>query len=210
MRLSTTTIESYRLFRLEDWMTEDAMVATALGTTEWTPRMAVGSLFEAAINGEGSRSDGVITVTGDHGDCKFGAGDVDRMARLLPQHRTPQVKAEMPLIGHTLVGVADYLCGPQIRDLKTTQKPISPDRYDRSLQWKSYLTLFGGDEFVFDVCQITDDANVWSVKQYATVECRPYPGMREYVEYWADQYVQWYQQMEELGKLAEVTHDQNM
>ena len=207
MRLSTTTIESYRLFRLEDWMTEDAMVATALGTTEWTPRMAVGSLFEAAINGEGSRSEGVITVTGDHGDCRFGAGDVDRMARILPNIRTPQVKAEMPLIGHTLVGVADYLCGPQIRDIKTTQKTISPERYERSIQWKSYLSLFGGDHFVFDVCQMEEEEqHVWAVRQYQTVECFPYPGMKEYVEYWADQYVQWYNQMKELGKFEEMEH----
>ncbi|SVC98207.1 uncharacterized protein METZ01_LOCUS351061, partial [marine metagenome] len=30
-------------------MEEDSMIRTALGLTEWTPRMAVGSGFEAAV-----------------------------------------------------------------------------------------------------------------------------------------------------------------
>jgi hypothetical protein len=201
MRLSTTTVESYRLFRTFDWMEEDSMIRTALGLTEWTPRMAVGSGFEAAVNGEGSHSDGVIKIDSDHGAFYFEEKDAERIASRLPEHRLPQVKAQATVCGHDLVGVADYICGAEIRDLKCTQKTINSELYVRSLQWQSYLRLFGGKRFWFDVCHMEEGKDgVWRVRDFEQIVCSPYPGMDDYLDYWVHQYTAWYEQMEEGGR----------
>jgi len=179
------------------------MICTALGLTEWSPRMAVGSCFEAAVNGEGSREDGVVTISGEHGSFCFDEHDADHIASQLPEHRLTQVKVAGTVCGHDLVGVADYLCGAEIRDLKCTQKPINAENYVRSLQWQIYLRLFGAERFWFDVCQLEEKKGVFRLRDVVRLVCYPYPEMSDYIDHWVHQYAAWYHQLEDGGRFDE-------
>ena len=181
MRISTTTLESYRLYRSFDWMSTADMVATATGTKEWTPAMSAGTLFESAVDGE--VTDGVD------------ASDVQGVRDRLPEGRITQAKITLDVLGHEIVAKADYLHGLQVRDLKTTQKAIKIDRYLDSLQWRIYLEAFGGIEFWYDVVQIKLFKGVWIVKAMEQFACYPYPGLRGDIEHWVDRYVKWHRDL---------------
>ena len=181
MRISATTLESYRLYRAFDWMTTEDMVATATGTTEWTPAMRAGTLFEAAVDGDATEG--------------VDESDVRGVQARLPEGRITQAKVTLDVLGHEIVAKADYLHGLQVRDLKTTQKSIKIDRYLDSLQWRVYLEAFGGTEFWYDVVQIKLINGIWTVKGMEQFVCYPYPSMRHDIEHWVDRYVSWHRTM---------------
>ena len=184
MRISTTTLESFRLYRTGDWMSFDEMVASATGTVQWTEKMLIGSAIEAAVN----------EVAFDH-DIPLDSAGVRMVKTLLPAMRTPQVKIVGEVAGHDLVGVADYLVGNEVRDLKCTHRAIDPERYAHSLQWQAYLILFEADKFWYDVAHVSQNRDgIWIVKDVQSFSLRPYPAMPANLERWIREYADWYKE----------------
>ena len=183
MRISTTTLESFRLYCTGEWMSFEAMVATATGTVEWNEKMLVGSAFEAAVNEADTDLEIPLDPVG-----------VLRVRTILPYLRTPQVKIVGEVAGHDLVGVADYLVGNEIRDLKCTHRAIDPERYAHSLQWQVYLLLFGSDTFWYDVVHVANRRDMWVVKDIQSFSLRPYPDMPATIERWVLEYADWYKE----------------
>lgn len=98
----------------------------------------------------------------------------------LPQIR--ELKAEMPFDTPsgpvTLVGKVDGLQGITVHDYKLTER-FDVERYMDSLQWRSYLAMFGAMQFVYDVfvCRY-DDSRVYIFDYHRLPFCA-YPGMLE-------------------------------
>ena len=182
MRISTTVLESYRLYSTGDWMSFDDMVATATGKTQWTEKMLVGTAFEAAVNEVESDLEIQIDPVG-----------VRRVRSLLPALRTPQVKIVGQVAGHDIVGVADYLVGNEVRDLKCTHRAIDPERYASSLQWQTYLHLFESDKFWYDVVYVAKKKDTWTVRDIQSFSLWPYPAMAATLERWVNEYSNWHE-----------------
>ena len=196
MRISTTIVESYRLYRTESWMSEEAMVASATAEFQSTEKMALGAAFEEAVDHCLAPHEGeVVEMAGECGSVSLTWSGVRAVQNGLPADRVPQVKVVSRIAGHDLVGKADYLSGAEVRDLKTTTKTINIDKYVRSLQWQSYLLLFGGSRFWYDVAYLSEKGGVWDLRDFQQFDCRPYPGMREYLEGWVAEYASWYKEL---------------
>jgi hypothetical protein len=99
-----------------------------------------------------------------------------------------EVKAELPYntpSGEvTLVGVCDGLNGTEIRDAKLTENP-DPEKYLESWQWKTYLVMFGGDSFTYDLfkCRPYDDIDKEvHIIDYIPLTLYRYPGIERDVQ----------------------------
>lgn len=79
-----------------------------------------------------------------------------------------------------LTGHADYLLGLDLLDLKTSQKPIPPDRHADSMQWRCYCEIFGAKRVTYRHVQLDeDDDGVIYAKSIDDVVMYAYPKLRE-------------------------------
>ena len=95
-----------------------------------------------------------------------------------------------------LTGHADAQRGRRIWDWKTTSKAIDLERYQRSMQWRSYLMLHDADRFTYGVFRLAvpkseDGVWVYRVVESETLDCWRYPEMEEDVRRVAGELGEW-------------------
>lgn len=146
LRLSVGDLETLRYFKDNEDGTLEDLVERLMRRSPPTANMLAGQAFAKFM--ETAKEGSVSTATVDGWTFDF---ECD-VSIALPAAR--EVKAEVvfdtPSGPVTLVGVADGLNGIQIRDQKLTET-IDAERYTGSLQWRSYLSMFGAREFVYDL-----------------------------------------------------------
>lgn len=105
----------------------------------------LGKAFNAAINGtyEGPIAFDVASIV------EAGVGT---------EHAQPEVAGSVVLdVDGTPVrvtGHADWLLGLDMLELKTSEKPIAPDKYVDSMQWRAYVLIFGVERIVYRQVQL--------------------------------------------------------
>lgn len=147
LRLSVTDLESYRYWKANEDSTLDELVARLTKKDPPTPQMEAGAalaqLFEHATPSS-------IDAWSARGWSFVFALEGDRFVLPAARELKAEVVFETPSGPVTLVGKVDGLDGLTVFDQKLTET-FDAERYLDSLQWRSYLTMFGAKEFVYDV-----------------------------------------------------------
>ena len=180
IRLSVSDLESWRYLKANEDATLADIVERLTHKSPPTPQMEAGRALAKLFEHATPRS--IDAWSGDGWRFKF---EIDGARFVLPAVR--EIKAEMVLATPsgpvTLVGMADGLDGLVVSDQKLTER-FDAERYLDSLQWRSYLVMFGAREFRYDIFvgKYDIDAREVTITEYHPVKFYAYPGMRADVE----------------------------
>lgn len=185
LRVSCTTLESYRLWRDGDWMDEAELLATIRGEFRPTPAVlagqAFGRLLECPVR---------YAVTGGyHVPVRNADGEtqwyrVDEavaqpaLALMDYEHGVFELKGSKVYGDCTVVGKVDQIVGDHVFEHKTTAY-FDVDKYASSYQWRYYLDLFGGSRCTYHVFLLDDHGNgVLELKGIESFTLYPYRELR--------------------------------
>lgn len=97
--------------------------------------------------------------------------------------------------GHKAVlrGTCDHLNGLEITDNKTKFGAADPADYECSLQWRCYLSIFGGASFRYLLWNMKgpDKEGFFELKEVVQTRMYPYPGMDHRLKMWIHDFRQW-------------------
>jgi len=189
MRLRASTLESFRLFRNEDWMTADRFLSQLSESEpeDAISRMALGTAFHAMLEkqpeliADHDMSNAVYLSDG----FVFDAVSFDTITNNIQKLKiVPEIYNETKVGEHILTGHCDGMEGLTVHEFKTTEKPIDIMKYVQSIQWKCYLELFGGCKVSYHIFKLKLDKklNVYFVDDYQSVDLYRYANMRKEVE----------------------------
>lgn len=195
MRVSTTTIEQFRLVQTTEWASEADLLARVRG--ELVPptwQMRAGTAWHSVL-------DTPKRYQMESGDfwCdghRFTFADVRTAAAWLGDG-VWEVKTTRDLMidGETvtLVGVADKILGSEIDDNKTKFSAPDMQWYEGSFQWRAYLWLFGASSFRYNVFQFQepDNTGFMDLRGIESVRFYPYAGLESDVLGWVMDFVWW-------------------
>lgn len=167
-----TLLESWRLYFDPDldFITTDEIDARLRGdATVANDAMSLGTAFHEAV--AGTYVGAVLFDPASVEKARRGLGGVPSEvygSRVLDVHGTP-----VRLTGH-----ADWLLGLDLLDLKTSAKPIPPDRHADSMQWRAYCVIFGAERVTYRHVQLDEDEDgVIYAKSVDDVVMYPYPAL---------------------------------
>lgn len=175
MRISTTALESYRLFCLPDqeWMTEADLQQSILGDVPKDRPMLIGLAFEDIV-----RHPGLFAVSGGYiaRGYQFSGAEMDPIIRSFDRRGLWQVKTTKMYGPHTVVSKADYLLGAALTEIKTKDGQFDIDRYLHSYQWRFMADAFGPGRIEYRVFRVNDHGNsVIEIKDEDRFPVYPYP-----------------------------------
>lgn len=185
LRVSATELEQYRYYLYNDWLDFPTLVDRLRGVRDETIEMRAGTAFHALLEdaSEGREIDHVER------DGFYFRLNLDSSLSLPPM-REIKTEREYTIGGETvvLVSMADAILGRKVWDHKLTGD-FDAENYIDSMQWRTYLTLFDADEFVYNVFEGGEarktKANallpgiVWDVDSLHQLTMRRYPGMED-------------------------------
>ncbi len=184
MRISTTTLESFRLFMQpdQDWMDEADLIATIQGRFTPTPHINIGSAYGKVLeHPDKYRVSGGYRVPLRDVKEPIELGD-DVMQPALDLIRTPTVfeaKGVGRYLGHDVVAKADQLHGLDLIETKTTFSSFDFDKYDASCQWKFMADIFNVPRVIYQVACLGEskDNGVIYLKNLEVFSLYPYDDM---------------------------------
>jgi hypothetical protein len=179
LRVSATTLESYRLFIEQDWMEESELLATIRGEFVPDRKVLLGQAFDAVLNDpDAYRVPGGFQVGRDF----FSA---DMMANALaPFDRRGvfQAKATKTYGDVQVVAKADQLIGATLIENKTTLSTFDADKYERSYQWRLMADIFEPLQITYHVFCLSDDAEgagMIDLRSIETINFFPYAALSQ-------------------------------
>lgn len=165
LRVSVTNLETFRLFRAEEWMTSDHLMRSLIGREKLDPLLAaIGTAFHAALSsaelGEHTRL--------RHGRWVFDLSRVEGDIALLPVRELRLSKTY--LVDGEAVNVrgrTDGADGVAVEDHKLRFGGFDAERYAESYQWRFYLDMIGGQVFRYNVFEgpDSDSAEMDSIRR---------------------------------------------
>lgn len=179
MRISTTTLESFRLFMQpeQEWMTEDELIATIRGQFVPNHKVMLGMAF-----GQVLESPEKFKVSGgyQHGDFFF---SLDMMAPALAEidrRGVFEAKGEKMYGDCVVVAKSDHMLGADLSEFKTTLSSFDPDKYAESCQWRFMADIFDVPKVTYRVfCLSEDTAGILDLRSVETMNLYRYPAMRQ-------------------------------
>lgn len=186
MRISTTVLESFRLFMEpeQEWMEESELLDTICN--RWTPNhlVNIGQAFGLVL-----RDPERFKVSGGYRVTPRGTTDVieldddvmdPALALIDRAHAVFEPKAVGVYAGHDVVTKADQLVGAQIIETKARLSSFDFDKYAASCQWRYLLDTFQAKALTYQVyCLHEATNNVISLNSIETFTLYPYAGMRQ-------------------------------
>lgn len=199
-RISTTQIESFRLYMTGDWMAEEELFASIRG--QFVPNRAVqlGKAFDDVLNEperyrapEGFRANGIfLPLEMMHGPL-----------RLFDRRGVFQVKSTKRYGDAVVVAVADQLLGATLIENKTTCSNFDANKYERSYQWRFMCDVFDPREVVYHVFCLSDDEEGIGLKSTETIKFYPYPELHQDCIDAVGEFLDYCKARDLLGVLAE-------
>lgn len=178
MRISTTTLESFRLFMQPDqeWMAEEDLIATIRGEFKPTHNVLLGMAFHSIIETpEKFKTDGGYICQG----YALGNDIMEPALALFDRKGVFEAKATKEYGDCTVVAKSDYMRGSLIMETKTTLSTFDFDKYAASCQWRFMLDLFEASQVTYNVfCLFEDAKGIIELKSIETFNLYPYPGLR--------------------------------
>lgn len=183
MRLSTTTLESYRLWRDGDWMDEAELLATFRGEFRPTPAVLAGQAFGMLLERpDRYRVRGGYRIPSRDSDQVYTVDDAvaaPALALMDHTHGVFEVKATKAYGDCNVVAVVDQIVGTHLYEHKTTAA-FDIDKYLASCQWRFYLDIFGATAATYHVFVLDDHGNgVLAIRSIESFTVYPYPELHE-------------------------------
>lgn len=187
MRISTTTIESFRLFMQpeQEWMPEADLLATIRGEFTGNHKVRLGSAFGMLLeNPAPYRVAGGYRIQPRNSPETFAFGDevMAPVLALIDRDRTVfEAKGVKRYGPHDVVAKADQLCGTSLIETKATLGQFDFDKYAASCQWRFMADIFQPASVTYHVvCLDEDDVNhVISLRGIHTFSFYPYAGLED-------------------------------
>jgi len=177
MRVSATTLESYRLFIEQDWMEEAELLASIRGEFVPDRKVLLGQAFDEVLTEPDKyRIAGGFQVGRDF----FSADLMAEPLRLMDRRGVAQVKATRIYGDVQVVAKADRLIGAELVENKTTLSSFDADKYERSMQWRLMADIFEPLLITYHVfCLSDDDAGMIGLRSIETMHLYPYDALHE-------------------------------
>jgi hypothetical protein len=175
MRISTTTLESFRLFVEQDWMEEATLIATIKREVVPNEAMRLGTAFHAVLETPnayrvpfGFMCDGF----------SFPDATMAEPLSLIDRRGTFEVKGTMVVDGHTIVAKADQIVGAAIYEHKTTTGSYDIDKYLPSYQWRVEAAIFQPVSITYRTFVLEEPREgIVGLRGIETVTVYPYPAL---------------------------------
>jgi hypothetical protein len=179
VRISTTTLESFRLFMQPDqeWMTEQSLIDTICGKFVPTPAVLLGKAFGEVLEDPDS-----YEVPGGfhHHDYAFSDATMAPALALIDRRGVFEAKATKAYGPHDVVAKADHLLGAHLSEFKTTSSTFDFDKYADSCQWRFMTDIFEPSRITYHVFELDDHGNsVVEVKAIHSFDLYPYAALHE-------------------------------
>lgn len=177
MRISVTDLESYRYYRDSDEMALEDFLRRMRREEPPTEQMMAGRALHSIL--EDAKPGSVDAAKRDGFDFLF---DAECHVPLTPiRELKGEMEIQTPIGLVTLVGVVDGL-EAGIADHKLTAR-FDAERYGDSYQWRCYLVMFGGHQFIYNVFVGREvEPRVWAITEFHRFPVYAYPEMRDDVE----------------------------
>lgn len=177
MRVSATTLESYRLYRDQDWMEEAELLATINGEFVPDRRVLLGQAFDAVLTDPATYR----VASGYRVGRDFFSDDTMAPALALFDRRGVfQVKGTKVYGDVQVVAKADQLIGATLVENKTTLSTFDADKYERSAQWRLMVDIFEPLQVTYHVfCLADDDAGMIGLRSIETIHFFPYGALHQ-------------------------------
>lgn len=187
MRISVTTVESFRLYLDTEWMTFERLKNQLTEGFVTTPIIERGSSFHELMETEPSdRWDkyGVFDKTKAYkvNDWSWSVDDIDRIESAGgDKELKAEIKFDLPQGEAILVGKVDRIKDMIIEDYKVTEGAFMADKYLNSCQWKYYCLMFGLPHFRYRVVQVKKqkEPGLVKIKEEHNLDCHIYNGMEK-------------------------------
>lgn len=179
MRISCTTLESFRLFSQPDqeWMSEQDLIDGILGKFTPTPKVELGKAFGSVLEDPDR-----FLVPGGYqcGGYSFGLDEMAPAFALIDRRGVFEAKAIKRYALCDVVAKADHLYGSHLSEFKTTTSTFDFDKYAASCQWRFMTDIFEPSAITYHVFCLDDhDNSVVEIRSIETFRLYPYPGLHE-------------------------------
>jgi hypothetical protein len=188
VRISTTTLESFRLFCQPDneWMPESELIDTILGKFVPNRKVVVGQAFGAVLeNPDRYRVDHGyrVSVRGVSADVIELSDDVmgPALALIDRPNTVFEAKALKRYGAHDVVARADQMVGARLIETKTRFASFDFDKYADGCQWRFMADIFEPVSITYHVfCMDEGEANgVVTLKDVHSFNLFPYAGLHD-------------------------------
>lgn len=185
IRLSPCLLESYRLFRTEDWFTVDKMRESITGKFEPTPQILLGRAYHAMLENYGDThtmylnygnpATEEMTVNQDgyvfaYESCIAPVSDFLMAGCVHEVYGTAELQSSAGAV--SIATKADGVVGLIGGEWKTTEKPIQIAKYMDSVQWKLCAWTLGLKAIDYRVMRMDQrEDGVWYVADSDAVQC---------------------------------------
>lgn len=175
MRISTTTLESFRLFMEQDWMDEGALIATIQGQFVPTHGVLLGKAFGRILE-----TPDPFRVQGGYRceDLAFGDDVMAPCLALMDRRGVYEAKATREYGDCTVVARADQLVGAHLIEHKTTLSTFDFEKYASSYQWRFMADIFQPVRITYHIFCLAEATNgVISLRGIETFHLYPYAAL---------------------------------
>lgn len=187
IRLSASDLDAYRRFRANEDAELADLIAHLRRETPPSEAMEAGTALHAALEiADPGAEFERMEANGYTFDMQI-EGEID-----MPAIRERKETREF-MIGRTLatlVGKVDAIHGQRIEDHKFTGR-FDPERFMASMQWRVYLTIFGANEFRWNIFEGREIApKHYVISAFHQLRMHRYPGMERDVEHEVAQFIE--------------------
>jgi len=179
VRISTTTLESFRLWSQpdQDWMTEESLIDTIRGKFVPTPAVLLGSAFGQVLETpEPFKVDGGYRC----GDYTFDDATMAEPLALIDRRGVFEAKAMRRYGDDDVVAKADHLYGAHLSEFKTTTGYFDYDKYEASCQWRFMVDIFEPVKVTYHIFRLNDHGNgVVELRGIDSFDLYPYPALHQ-------------------------------
>lgn len=192
LRISATTLESYRLWSEQDFMPESELLDTIKGVFKQTPKMLFGQAFGRAIekadkyrrqDSQGDYYAVPVKAEGEWREYIFPGSVVNPCLEIFDRRGVFEVKHTREYGGVTVVAKADQIIGNWINENKTKLSTFDFQRYQDSYQWRFMLDIFGAAGVRYNVFCLnsdgTDEDCDIELKSIESFNLYPYPDLHQ-------------------------------
>lgn len=177
MRISATTLESFRLFTQPDqeWMSEDELIASIKGEFVPTPKVLLGKAFGAVLEDPIE-----CRVQGGYrsGDYFFADAVITPALAIFDRRGVFEAKALKRYGELDVVAKADQLIGARLIENKTTLSTFDAQKYLDSYQWRFMVDIFEPVSVTYHVFCLSESSAGWiDLRGIETFNVFPYPAL---------------------------------
>lgn len=179
MRISTTTIESFRLWSdpEQEWMSEEELINSICGVWKPNHKVELGTAFGSVLEDP----DRFLVPGGFRcNGFEFARDVMEPCLALIDRRGVFEAKAVKRYGDVDVVSKADHLLGARLSEFKTTLSSFNADKYLESCQWRFMADAFEPRSITYHVFCLSEATNgVIDLKSIETLPLYPYPALHE-------------------------------